>query len=101
MFDFRRADGEVYQIKPLLTFSLMSQPDVFNEYLKNIPIPPEPVDFFLDFYLHGVKAPLAPVTGMLIFQHRAGAEYFYDRVNELLRQNKVRLNDNTYTPKKH
>ncbi|HEQ1858313.1 TPA: DUF3987 domain-containing protein [Providencia alcalifaciens] len=39
LFDFRRADHEIYQIKPRLTFSLMSQPDIFNDYInKNINI---------------------------------------------------------------
>lgn len=33
MFDFRRADGEIYQITPRLTFSLMSQPGVFMNYI--------------------------------------------------------------------
>lgn len=33
-YDFRRADGEIYEIRPSLTFSLMAQPGIFMDYLK-------------------------------------------------------------------
>ncbi|MFJ5434003.1 DUF3987 domain-containing protein [Pectobacterium sp. CHL-2024] len=50
MFDFRRADGEIYQIKPCLTFSLMAQPTIFINYLKKMKAWLGGVDFFPVFY---------------------------------------------------
>ncbi|ELE9011578.1 DUF3987 domain-containing protein [Enterobacter cloacae] len=101
MFDFRRADGEVYQIKPLLTFSLMSQPEVFNEYLKKHTNTARASGFLSRFLFAWCESTIGSRNGHADFTNTEQAlSIFYDRVNELLRQNKVRFNDNTYAPKK-
>lgn len=34
IFNYRRADGEIYQVAPCITFSLMAQPSIFMDYIK-------------------------------------------------------------------
>lgn len=101
MFDFRRADGEVYQIKPLLTFSLMSQPDVFKEYLKKHTVTARASGFLSRFLFAWCESTIGTRNGHADYSNTEQAlNTFYDRVNELLRQNKARFSDNAHTPKK-
>lgn len=55
MFDFRRADGEIYQITPRLTFSLMSQPGVFMDYIKKHGILTRDSGLLSRFLSHGLR----------------------------------------------
>lgn len=94
MFDFRRADGEIYQITPRLTFSLMSQPAVFMDYLNK----------------HGTSARSSGFLSRFLFTWGASTigsrenaqEYsdkehdlnaFYEKMGVLLALNKIYISD--------
>ncbi|MBA0167871.1 YfjI family protein [Pectobacterium sp. CFBP8739] len=101
MFDFRRAEGEIYQITPRLTFSLMSQPGVFMDYLKK----------------HGGLARSSGFMSRFLFawgestiglrgntQESIAAEHdlniFHERVSEFLELNKTQIYDAAAQKKK-
>lgn len=90
MFDFRRADGEIYQITPCLTFSLMSQPGVFMDYVNKHGVAARASGFMSRFLFSWVESSIGTRQG-----NRAtiAAEYdletFHERVVELLALNVI------------
>lgn len=101
MFDFRRADGEIYQITPHLTFSLMSQPGVFIDYIKRHGVSARSSGFLSRFLFAWVESSIGQRQNT---QEAIETEYelnvFYERVVELLTQNKVQISDTTTQKKK-
>lgn len=100
MFDFRRADGEIYQITPRLTFSLMSQPGVFMDYIKKYGVSARSSGFMSRFLFAWVESSIGSRQAM---HKRMDAEHdlniFHQRVEELLELNKILLNDPTASKK--
>ena len=101
MFDFRRADGEIYQIAPCLTFSLMSQPGVFMDYINKHGVAARASGFMSRFLFSWVESSIGTRQGN---RPTIAAEYdletFYERVNELLALNKIPRPDGTTQKKK-
>ena len=100
MLDFRRADGEIYQITPRLTFSLMSQPGVFMDYIKKHGVSARESGFLSRFLFAWVKSSIGNRQNT---QTAIETEYdlniFHERVVELLAQNKIQIS-NTMAQKK-
>ena len=92
MFDFRRADGEIYQITPHLTFSLMSQPGVFIDYINKHGVSARASGFLSRFLFSWVDSSLGNRQAT---QEKLDAEYdlnvFHKRIEELLALNKTSL----------
>ncbi|EOF4703572.1 YfjI family protein [Pluralibacter gergoviae] len=93
MFDFRRADREIYQITPLLTFSLMSQPGIFNDYIKKHEISARASGFLSRFLFAWVESSIGSRQNthekMDADSH---LDIFHKRVEEILELNKLQLN---------
>ncbi|WP_447868302.1 YfjI family protein [Rahnella aceris] len=94
MFDFRRADGEIYQITPRLTFSLMSQPGVFIEYIKKHGVSARASGFLSRFLF---AWPESSIGNRKDTQNTIEKEYdlniFSERVTALLALNHIPLSD--------
>jgi len=94
MFDFRRADGEIYQITPRLTFSLMSQPGVFMDYIKKHGVSARASGFLSRFLFAWAESSIGNRQNT---QTAIETEYdlniFHERVVELLEQNKIQISD--------
>lgn len=101
MFDFRRADGEIYQITPHLTFSLMSQPGVFMDYIKKHGVSARASGFLSRFL---IAWPESSIGERQNTQAAIETEYdlniFYERIAELLAQNRIPFSDTTAQKKK-
>ncbi|QJW56496.1 hypothetical protein HL670_03392 [Serratia plymuthica] len=101
MFDFRRADGEIYQITPCLTFSLMSQPGVFMEYIKKNGVAARASGFMSRFLFSWVESSIGTRQGN---RPTIAAEYdletFHERVIELLALHKIPRTEGTAQKKK-
>jgi len=96
MFDFRRADGEIYQITPRLMFSLMSQPGVFMDYINKHGTSARASGFLSRFLFAWVESSIGNRQAP---QDKLDAEdnlnIFHQRVEKLLELNKIPLNDPT------
>lgn len=94
VFDYRRADGEIYQIAPRLTFSLMSQPGVFMDYIKKHNISAKDSGFMSRFLFAWVESSIGSRQGTYV---KMDADHdlniFHKRTRELLVLNKMQLND--------
>ncbi|MFV1478665.1 YfjI family protein [Serratia marcescens] len=101
MFDFRRADGEIYQITPCLTFSLMSQPGVFMDYINKHGVAARASGFMSRFLFSWVESSIGTRRGN---RPTIAAEYdletFHERVIELLALNKTPHPDSATQKKK-
>lgn len=101
MFDFRRADGEIYQITPRLTFSLMSQPGVFMDYINKHGVSARASGFLSRFLFAWTESSIGDRQNM---QTTIETEYdlnvFYERAVELLALNKIHMSDTTTQKKK-
>ncbi|CAI1006559.1 MULTISPECIES: YfjI family protein [Serratia] len=101
MFDFRRADGEIYQITPCLTFSLMSQPGVFMDYINKHGVAARASGFMSRFLFSWVESSIGTRQGT---QTTIAAEYdlevFHERIIELLELNTVPRTDDTTQKKR-
>lgn len=100
MFDFRRADGDIYQITPRLTFSLMSQPGVFMDYIKKHGVSARSSGFMSRFLFAWVESSIGSRQAM---HKKMDAEHdlniFHQRIEELLELNRIQLNDPTVSKK--
>jgi len=101
MFDFRRADGEIYQITPRLTFSLMSQPGVFIDYIKKHGVSARASGFLSRFLFAWTESSIGErqITQAAI-ETEHDLNIFYRRVVELLAKNKTPIYDATAKKKK-
>lgn len=94
MFDFRRADGEIYQITPRLTFSLMSQPGVFMDYIKKYGVSARASGFLSRFLFAWTESSIGNRKNT---QTSIETEYdlniFSERVTALLALNHIPLSD--------
>lgn len=92
MFDFRRADGEIYQITPRLTFSLMSQPGVFIDYIKKHGVSARASGFLSRFLFAWTESAIGDRQNT---QTAIETEYdlnvFHERVTRLLALNNIPL----------
>lgn len=94
MFDFRRADGEIYQITPCLTFSLMSQPGVFMDYLKKHGVSSRASGFMSRFLFTWVDSTIGnrqETPDKIDAGH--DLNIFHQRVEKLLEMNKILLSN--------
>ncbi|MFZ5177019.1 YfjI family protein [Enterobacter kobei] len=100
VFDFRRADGEIYQITPCLTFSLMAQPGVFMDYLKKNCELARASGFMSRFLFTWVESTIGTRQNSQDYID-AGHDLtiFHERVTEILRLNNI-TGRNTVTQKK-
>lgn len=93
MFDFRRGDNEIYQITALLTFSLMSQPGVFMDYIKKHEISARASGFLSRFLFAWVESSIGSRQNI---HEKMDADYhldiFHKRVEEILELNKLQQN---------
>lgn len=96
MFDFRRADGEIYQITPRLTFSLMSQPGVFMDYINTHGISARASGFLSRFLFSWVES---SIGSRHVTHENTDTDHdltvFHQRLEELLQLNKLLLNNPT------
>lgn len=88
-YDFRRADGEVYEITPCLTFSLMVQPGVFIDYLRKHGELGRASGFLSRFLFSWGDSTLGYRNGNAVY---SSAEYdlnvFYEKIATLLEEKK-------------
>lgn len=99
-FDFRRADKEIYQLTPNLTFSLMSQPEIFLNYIMKHNISARSSGFLSRFLFAWVKSSVGMRQNtQLATETEYDLTVFHKRITELLTQNKMRLSS-TGTKKK-
>lgn len=100
MFDFRRADGEIYQITPRLTFSLMSQPGVFMDYINKHGVSARASGFLSRFLFSWVESSIGSRQAT---HDKMDADHdlniFHQRLKELLQLNKLLLNNSTSSKK--
>ena len=93
MFDFRRADGEIYHITPHLTFSLMSQPGVFMDYIKKHGVSARASGFLSRFLFTWVESSIGTRQTT---HEKIDSEYelnaFHKRIEKLLELNGISLN---------
>ncbi|HGE8465248.1 YfjI family protein [Serratia nevei] len=100
MFDFRRADGEIYQITPRLTFSLMSQPGVFMDYIKKHGVSARASGFLSRFLFAWAESTIGDRQDIHVtIDPKYNLNIFHERVVELLAQNVIPI-ANTTTQKK-
>lgn len=101
MFDFRRADGEIYQITPCLTFSLMSQPGVFMDYIKKHGVQARASGFMSRFLFAWVESSIGTRQGT---QTTIATEYdldiFHEKIVELLALHKIPRTESATQKKK-
>ena len=101
MFDFRRADGEIYQITPCLTFSLMSQPGVFIDYIKKHGVSARASGFLSRFLFTWTESSIGNRQNT---QTAIETEYdlnvFHERVTRLLALNNIPLSGTSAQKKK-
>ncbi|EPH2853909.1 YfjI family protein [Serratia nevei] len=101
VFDFRRADGEIYQIVPCLTFSLMSQPGVFMDYIEKHGVSARASGFLSRFLFAWTKSTIGERQNTHTpLEPEYDLNVFYQRVIELLAQNKISLFTGTTQKKK-
>lgn len=101
MFDFRRADGEIYQITPHLTFSLMSQPGVFMDYIKKHGVSARASGFLSRFLFAWVESSIGERNNIqAAIEKEHDLNIFYERASELLAQNKIHISDTTAQKKR-
>lgn len=96
MFDFRRADGEIYQITPRLTFSLMSQPGVFMDYINKHGVSARASGFLSRFLFSWVESSMGSrqaTHDKIDVDH--DLNIFHQRLEQLLQLNKHLLNNCT------
>lgn len=99
-FDFHRADKEIYQIKPRLTFSLMSQPGVFMDYIKKQGVSARASGFMSRFLFSWVESSIGSrqeIQAKMDADHEL--DIFHRRLEELLQLNKA-LSGNSTSEKK-
>ncbi len=89
MFDFRRADGEFYNIKPRLTFSLMSQPNIFSDYLENNSKISRDSGFLSRFLFCKTNSTFNSSRNNNNSQDSLSK--YYARMDELINENKIQL----------
>ncbi|MBH2717038.1 DUF3987 domain-containing protein [Serratia marcescens] len=101
MFDFRRADGEIYQITPCLTFSLMSQPGVFMDYVNKHGVAARASGFMSRFLFSWVESSIGTRQGnRTTIDAEYDLEAFHERVIELLALNIIPRPDGATQKKK-
>ncbi|WP_306797288.1 DUF3987 domain-containing protein [Pectobacterium polaris] len=94
MFDFRRADGEIYQVTPRLTFSLMSQPGVFMDYIKKHGVPARSSGFMSRFLFSWVDSAIGTREETQVkLDVKYDLNVFHQRLEELLQLNKTLFNN--------
>ncbi|HFT7230088.1 TPA: YfjI family protein [Enterobacter chengduensis] len=100
MFDFRRADGEIYQITPRLTFSLMSQPGVFMDYINKHGVSARASGFLSRFLFSWVES---SIGSRKINHEKMDADHdlniFHQRLEEILQLNKLLIENPTSSKK--
>ncbi|HHO8441144.1 TPA: YfjI family protein [Klebsiella pneumoniae] len=100
MFDFRRADGEIYQITPRLTFSLMSQPGVFRNYINKNGVSARDSGFLSRFLFSWVES---SIGSRQVTHEKIDADHdlniFHQRLDELLKLNRCLINNPTASKK--
>lgn len=100
MFDFRRADGEIYQITPHLTFSLMSQPGIFMDYIKKNGVSARASGFLSRFLFAWVESSIGSRQAT---HEKIDADHdlniFHQRLEVLLQLNKLLINNPTSSKK--
>ncbi|WP_374448456.1 YfjI family protein [Providencia sp.] len=89
-FDFRRANGEIYNIKPRLTFSLMSQPNIFSNYIENNAKISRDSGFLSRFLFCKTNTTVVP-SREYKNDNRDSLSNYYTRMNELITENKTNL----------
>ncbi|CAI2534813.1 Uncharacterised protein [Serratia proteamaculans] len=95
MFDFRRADGEIYQITPCLTFSLMSQPAVFMDYLNKHGSSARASGFLSRFlFTWGASTIGSRENAQEYIATKQDLNTFHEKIGELLALNEI----NIYAP---
>lgn len=100
-FDFRRADGEIYQITPRLTFSLMSQPGVFMDYIKRHGVSARASGFLSRFLFAWIESSIGERNNIQVaIETEHDLNVFYERAVELLAQNKTQIPDTTVQKKR-
>lgn len=101
VFDFRRADGEIYRITPRLTFSLMSQPGVFMDYLNKHEGQARSSGFMSRFLFAWGDSTIGSrgnTQEYIAIEHELNL--FHDRISELLKLSKIALSDTAVQKKK-
>ncbi|EMT6385312.1 YfjI family protein [Providencia rettgeri] len=98
IFDFRRANGEIYNIKPRLTFSLMSQPNIFSNYIENNARISRDSGFLSRFLFCKTNTIVVPSRENKN-DNRDSLSNYYTRMNEILTEHKTHL-QNTNKNKK-
>ncbi|HHR5848888.1 TPA: YfjI family protein [Providencia alcalifaciens] len=89
-FDFRRANGEIYNIKPRLTFSLMSQPNIFSNHIENNAKISRDSGFLSRFLFCKTNTTVVP-SKEYKNDNRDSLSNYYTRMNELITENKINL----------
>ncbi|ELW9546147.1 TPA: YfjI family protein [Klebsiella aerogenes] len=92
-FDFRRADGEIYNIVPCLTFSLMAQPGVFMAYIRKYSDVARNSGFLSRFLFSWVNSTLGNRGENTSHDlTNASLAHLHTRINELLEMQRARFN---------
>ncbi|TBL64574.1 YfjI family protein [Hafnia paralvei] len=94
VFDYHRAYGEIYQITPRLTFSLMSQPGVFIDYIKKHHISAKDSGFMSRFLFTWVESSIGSRHNNC---QKTNSEQeltvFHKRIEKLLALNQIQLSN--------
>ncbi|WP_271311513.1 YfjI family protein [Yersinia intermedia] len=92
VYDFRRADGEKYEVKPCLTFSLMVQPGIFRDYLNKHGDSGRSSGFLSRFLYSWGNSNLGYRAGNAVCDNtKHDLNIFYDKVASLLSDKKKRF----------